>query len=377
MFSNNNLLLPNFADKITKMKAAILNSFGRPLAIEHVESPILGTGEVIVKVIAAPVPHYAKEVFNAERNYMLKLPLAPGAGAVGKVLAVGPDSTKLKTGDWVLCDPTVRSRDDAFTPDITLQGVSARGEGGLKLQEYYHNGSFAEEMRIPTENAIKLGDIKPEDASKWCALNMYLIPFGGLFSIGLRAGETIVISGATGFFGSAAVALALAMGAGCVIAPGRNQNVLDELVRRFGNRVRPVLLIEDEEADRENIRKAAPESVDCVLDILPPFASTITVRAAIMSVREYGRISLMGGVGMLGGNGLDLPYPWIMRNSITIKGQWMYKRDAPGRLIGIVKAGLLSLDEFEISEFGLDNINEAVEHASTEKGAFKLTVIKP
>ncbi|MEJ7678001.1 MAG: hypothetical protein WKG06_09090 [Segetibacter sp.] len=57
------------------MKAAILNSFGRPLTIERVESPLLGTGEVIVKVIAVPVPHYAKEVFNAERNYMLKLPL--------------------------------------------------------------------------------------------------------------------------------------------------------------------------------------------------------------------------------------------------------------------------------------------------------------
>lgn len=359
------------------MKAALLNSFGQPLTVEQVESPALGTGEVIVKVVAAPVPHYAKEVFAAERNYMLKLPLVPGAGAVGQVISVGPDSTKLKHSDWVLCDPTVRSRDDASTPDITLQGLSARGEGGLKLQEYYHDGSFAEEMRIPTENAIKLGDMNPEDASKWCTLNTYLVPFGGLLSIGLSAGETIVISGATGFFGSAAVALALAMGAGCVIAPGRNQKVLDELVRRFGNRVRPVLLLENEEEDRENIRKAAPKSVDCVLDILPPFVSTITVRAAIMTVREYGRIALMGGVGMLGGDGLDLPYPWIMRNSITIKGQWMYKRDAPDRLISIVKAGLLSLDEFEISEFGLDNINEAVEHASAEKGAFKLTVIKP
>lgn len=359
------------------MKAAILKSFGSPLTIEHVESPILGTGEVIVKVIAAPVPHYAKEVFNAERKYMLKLPLAPGAGGVGKVLAVGPDSTKLKAGDWVLCDPTVRSRDDAFNPDITLQGVSARGDGGLKLQEYYRNGSFAEEIRIPTENAIKIGDIKQEDASKWCTLNTCLVPFGGLLSIGLSAGETIVISGATGFFGSAAVAVALAMGAGCVIAPGRNQIVLDELVRRFGNRVRPVLLSGNEEQDSNNIKETAVYPIDCALDILPPSVSANMVRAAIMTVREYGRISLMGGVGMLGGDGLDLPYPWIMRNSITIKGQWMYKRDAPDRLISMVKAGLLSLDEFEISEFGLDNINEAVEHASTEKGAFKLTVIKP
>ena len=50
-------------------------------------------------------------------------------------------------GDWVLCDPTVRSRDDALTPDITLQGLSARGDGGLHLQKHFGEGSFAEQAR--------------------------------------------------------------------------------------------------------------------------------------------------------------------------------------------------------------------------------------
>ena len=40
------------------------------------------------------------------------------------------------------------------------------------------------------------------------------------------SGETVLISGATGMFGSAAVALALAMGAGCTIATGRNAAAL-------------------------------------------------------------------------------------------------------------------------------------------------------
>ncbi len=35
------------------MKAAILNAFGSPLAIETMSDPILGTGEVIVDVIAS------------------------------------------------------------------------------------------------------------------------------------------------------------------------------------------------------------------------------------------------------------------------------------------------------------------------------------
>lgn len=360
------------------MKAAICKEFGRPLDVEQMESPELGTGEVIVRVVAAPVLHYAKGVLSGQRKYLLDLPQVPGGGGgVGKVIAVGPDATKLRKGDWVLCDPTVRSRDDAFTPDITLQGISARGDGGLKLQEYFRGGSMAEEMRIPTENAIPLGKIHPEDASKWSTLNTFLVPFGGLLSIDLKAGETIVISGATGFFGSAAVALALAMGAGCVIALGRNQSVLNDLSKRFGERVRTVTLTGNEETDRQNILSTAPNPIDCALDILPPFVETDVVRTAIMTVREYGRVSLMGGVGMLGGKDLELPYPWIMRNSITIRGQWMYKREAPARLIAMARSGLLSLDHFEITEFNLDDANEALDYAAEEKGCFKLTVIKP
>ena len=125
------------------MKAAILKEFGSPLALESLPDPMLGTGEVIVDVAAAGVLPYANEVFSGARNYLLDLPLAPGAGAIGRVRAVGPDATQLKPGDWVRCDPTIRSRDNPLTPDITLQGLSARGPGGLRLQAHFRNSSFA------------------------------------------------------------------------------------------------------------------------------------------------------------------------------------------------------------------------------------------
>ena len=80
----------------------------------------------------------------------------------------------LERGDWVICDPTVRSRDDAIAPDITLQGVSARGEGGMQLQKYFHDGSFAEQIRVPTENVKRLGRITDAEAARWCALKKYL-----------------------------------------------------------------------------------------------------------------------------------------------------------------------------------------------------------
>ena len=114
-----------------------------------------------------------------------------------------------------------------------------------------------------------------------------------------------------------------------------------------------------------------------MFDILPPSVSTTVVRAALMTVRPYGRVVLMGGVGMLGGAGLDLPYPWIMRNCITIHGQWMYPPDAPARMVGLIRSGLLDLHQFDITAFALEEANAAVTHAAENSGPFRMTVIRP
>ena len=220
------------------MKAAVLNAFGSPLAIETVADPVLGTGEVIVDVAASRVLAYANEVLSGERKYLLELPVVFGPGAIGRIRATGPDATRLRVGDWVYCDPTVRSRDNARSPDIALQGLTAGSEAGLPLQRYFRDGAWAEQMRLPTENAIPIGTIDAGDAGRWCALGTLLVPYGGFLAAGLQAGETVLVNGATGSFGSAAVAVALGMGAQCVIATGRNEKALAELTRRFGTRVR-------------------------------------------------------------------------------------------------------------------------------------------
>ena len=359
------------------MKAAVLKQFGSPLAIETLPDPSLGTGEVIVDVMASRVLAYANEVLSGERKYLLELPVVPGPGAIGRVRATGPDATHLATGDWVYCDPTVRSRDDALSPDITLQGLTAGSEGGLRLQRYFHDGAWAGQMRVPTENAIRIGTIAEADAARWCALGTLLVPYGGFLAAQLQAGETVLVNGATGSFGSAAVAVALGMGAACVVATGRNETALADLVRRFGPRVRVVAMRGEEESDRKRILQAAPGAIDCVLDILPPAASAMQVRTAIMAVRPYGRVVLMGGVGMLGGAGLDLPYPWMMRNCITLRGQWMYPPHATILMVGLVRAGLVSLDQFEVTAFALDDANAAVAHAASNSGPFRMTVIEP
>lgn len=150
-----------------------------------------------------------------------------------------------------------------------------------------------------------------------------------------------------------------------------------DLERRFGDRVRTVELIGDEAADRARMQQAAPGPIDCVIDLMPPAVPATTVRAAVMAVRPYGRVVLMGGVGMLGGAGLELPYPWIMRNDITLRGKWMYPTEAVTLMAGLVHGGLLDLGHFDVTTFALDDANDAVAHAAANGGPFRVTVIAP
>jgi alcohol dehydrogenase len=96
-----------------------------------------------------------------------------------------------------------------------------------------------------------------------------------------------------------------------------------------------------------------------------------------MTVREYGRVVLMGGVGMLGGADLALPYPWIMRNSVTVRGQWMYPRTANVGMIRLIATGALDLTPERVTRFDLDQVNDAVTYAATHGGPFDRTILTP
>jgi len=353
------------------MKAAVLNAFGKPLAIQALPDPVLGTGEVIVDIVAAGVTSYAANIFNGSRNYPLELPVAPGAGGIGRVRATGPDATRLKPGDWVFCEPTIRSRDNAV--DSILQGWTYRTEGALPLHRLYHHGSYAEQMLLPTENVTQIGDIDPTQGGRWCALSRLLVPYGGLLAGGLKAGETLVVNGATGGFGGAGVAVALAMGASNVVAAGRNARSLEDLVRRSGPRVRSAPMTGVEADDRQRISEAADGPIDVVLDFLPREASASQVQAAILAVSPGGRVVLMGGVR----SDLALNYNVLMHKELTLRGAWMYPRDAIPRMVRMVRSGLIDLTQFDVTEFRLDDANDAVAHAAANAGPGQLTVIRP
>jgi alcohol dehydrogenase len=355
------------------MKAAILNAFGQPLVVKDIPEPLPGAGEVVVRVLATPVLAFAHEVFSGERNYPLLLPLVPGCGAIGIVEKIGPDATRIKPNQLVFCDPTVRSRDDVLSPDIMLQGWIAPGEGAQKLQSHFRNGPFAEKMLIPLENAISLEHVRSIDATKLTWLNTMLVPYGGLLAAGLQPGQVVLVNGATGHFGSAGVAVALAMGAARVIAPGRNEKAINNLVNLFGSRVRPVLLSEDEATNSKRFAEAAEGPIDCMFDMLGPIHDASPTRSGIMAIRQGGTAVLMGGVKA----DLNIPYSYVMQNSLTIRGQYMYPRQAPLLLVELISSGLLNLEPFSVHTFPLEQVHQAIQHAKDHGGAFQLTVITP
>ena len=330
---------------LENMKAAFFQRMGDNPTVMEVPDPIVQAGDVLVDVMAAPVLPYAHEVFAGKRPMLFELPFVAGTGAIGRISAVGSGTTELTIGDWVYCDPTLRARDAQGLPAISLQGLTASGASALPIQREYREGSWAEKLRLPLENVVPIGDIAAADAGRWLMLGTMLVPYGGLLSVQLAAGETVVVNGATGSFGSAAVAVALAMGAARVVAAGRNLASLKALASRYGQRVQMAHMSGDQEADTAAIQATAGMPIDVVFDILPPQASIDQVMTAIRAVRPGGRVSLMGGVGSGGQAGeLALPYTWLMRNNLTIKGQWMYPREAIARLIAMVANGLIDLD---------------------------------
>ena len=116
--------------------------------------------------------------------------------------------------------------------------------------------------------------------------------------------------------------------------------------------MRPAQMCGDEVEDRRRIVEAAGGPIDFVLDFLPREASGPQVLAAALAVRPSGRIVLMGGVGRSGGSDLALPYGWLTHNDVTVRGKWMYPREAVAQMVQLVRAGLIDLGRFDLTEFG-------------------------
>ena len=151
---------------------------------------------------------------------------------------------------WI-ADETVREPAQAL---LGLTGISA--DSGALLAEFPH-GTLRELAEFPAATLIALDGLDEIDATRLATLGKFAVPFGGLRRGRLSAGETVVVNGASGYFGSAAVLAALALGASKVVALGRRLEPLQALVEQGRGRVMPVVLSGDTAQDTAAIRAAS------------------------------------------------------------------------------------------------------------------------
>ena len=292
-------------DKLPEtMKALVLESTSKPPTVQTVQTPQPTLGSAIVRVLAVSTISYMRDIYNGKRSYPYPMPIIPGTSAVGRVAAVGPDATKLKPGDLVLVDITIRSRDDPT--DVYLAAIhEGFTPGSAKLmKDVFRDWTYAEYCRVPLENLNTFDDklIRSKgDGGLGLSIDQLtfasglMVPYGGLRDIELKAGQTVVVAPATGPFGGSAVLVALAMGAR-VIAMGRNKDSLAFLKKRvpMPERVETVPITGDMMADCKELKKYG--QIDAYFDIGPPEAYASThIKSCILALRHGGRISLMGG----------------------------------------------------------------------------------
>jgi NADPH:quinone reductase len=165
------------------MKAIRVHQFGGPevLKLEEVPTPKPSAGQVLVRIHAAGVNPY--ETYMRAGTYALKppLPYTPGSDGAGVVEAVGEGVKKVNPGDRVYTGRTISG---------------SYAEYALALEEQVH--------LLPAKIDFKQG------AGLW-------VPYGTAYhalyhSAKAHASETVLVHGASGGVGIAAVQIARAMG---------------------------------------------------------------------------------------------------------------------------------------------------------------------
>ena len=330
---------------------------------------------VLVRIEAGMVLSYMGRVLSGAVPYSLPpMPFVPGTNAIGRVVATGDNVSHVQSGDRVFLSPHLRDDVPDREPPQILIGLTATvaTEAALSLQTHWRDGVFTEIAHWPAACITPLAGLDDRPATELIGLAKLIVPFGGLQRTDLRGGQTIIVNGATGYFGSGAVMLAVAMGAGRVVTVGRKQAALEQLRETFGPRVIPAVVSGDPATDLPIILRAAGAAADVALDLLGAAKSTSTTLSTLRALRRGGRLVLMGSAEVP----LELSFREMLANDWGVVGQFMYERTAPGQLATLAAKGLLDLKKIVVASFPLADFKRAVEAAALMQG-LDLTAVIP
>ncbi|HVM74557.1 MAG TPA: NADPH:quinone reductase [Candidatus Saccharimonadales bacterium] len=242
------------------MKAIQVHKFGGPevLEIHEVPKPKSGAGQILVRVHAAGVNPYDTYMRNGTYAIKPELPYTPGSDAAGTVEAVGDGVKKFKAGDRV------------YTAK-TLSGAYA---------EY----ALADESQLyPLPEKISFA----QGAGLW-------VPYGTAYTAlhhhaKARPGETLLVHGASGGVGSAAVQIARAMGMTVMGTAGSARG--QELVKKEGAHH---VFDHTKAGYAEDIWNAtAGLGVDVILEML----ANVNLAADLKLLAKEGRVIIIGNRG--------------------------------------------------------------------------------
>lgn len=257
------------------MRVVGVNEFGGPEALEVLEvaDPVLGPGEILVRVHAATVNPTDTYVRNgARRKHQEKKPppYVPGMDVAGVVEEIGdgvdPD---LSPGDHVMA---------------------------IVLPDGAHGG-YAEKLALPAGSVVRV----PAGTSN---VEASTLPMNGLTArlsldlLGLSAGETVAVTGAAGALGGYVVQLAKADGLR-VVADASAAD--EELVRDLGADV--VVPRGDDVADR--IVEAAGGPVPGLVD------GSVQNEALFPAIADGGGFATVRGFRTEAPRGITIHQVWV------------------------------------------------------------------
>jgi D-arabinose 1-dehydrogenase-like Zn-dependent alcohol dehydrogenase len=254
--------------------------FARDLAVE--EAPPTAPpvrDEIVVAVEACGVCH-RDLIDRAGRFAFLRTPITPGHEAAGRVVAVGPEVTDWKVGDRVAS----MHRDSCGRCDACKAGETSLCLAAAAVLGLIVDGGYATEVKAPQRAFYRL----PEDLDAAQAAIFHCTvgtAYRGLRRAGaLAAGARVLVTGANGGVGLAAIQVASRHGASVIAVVRKEEH------RGIAAEMGAAHVVVDA-GDR--FHKQLPGGpVDAALDCV----GAPTFNAALRSLRVGGRIVAVGNV---------------------------------------------------------------------------------
>jgi len=249
------------------------------LVVETVEAPPPpGRDEVVIAVEACGVC-YRDCIDRAGRFPFLRVPVTPGHEAVGRVVAVGPDVREWKVGDRI----ATMHRDFCGRCDACAAGEGSLCTSAATVLGLLVDGGYASYVCAPERTFYRMRD--DVDAAEAAVFHCTLgTAYRGLRRAHVEAGMRVLVTGANGGVGAAAIQVATRLGA-TVIAVVRRQEHAAFAEAQGANAV-----VVDAEG---RFHKQVPGgAVDVALDRV----GATTFNAALRSLRVGGRLIAIGNI---------------------------------------------------------------------------------